>query len=521
MDTKIETMTAEPNESAEPNEQIRQRKRLEKSWFWIALLPMSSLFLQLGTVTANFSGSTGFGEDLVMRFGFALVIIGLLFVPVLAKRVGIFVSFVRFRRFCLVTAAVGITAYSAFFLWLALTERTPPLGCVSLIYVSLLALSSLASCTLHRAVRMISVRQAGGFSGFMTVLYVAVFLVSSVFLVVFNRWIVFYFTEPILYAAPLIALVILLYRKNSGDSDGYVAPRTATYFSEALFGKFMVAAFLMLLVEMFHDGSYYGGGTYSTIFALWEQVATFIMPVVTGIVVIALIRKNRWFTAILAIVMLICFEQGLILFFNDNEQLAAVYAISSSLTLSCPLILAFLIPTVYSAQRRGSAIAVTGAISFWLSGTVLNTFITFVSDKLGNVVGLVLLVKPAVTFTLSLILIAYLFYLYGENNRVYVASLIAEFKAREIEDVHETVSAADMLEGLGLTPREREVCVLLLKSRTVRQISGELGLAFATVNGYYRSLYKKLGIGSKAELFMRFGHDEVETAPKTISGVRN
>ena len=106
---------------------------------------------------------------------------------------------------------------------------------------------------------------------------------------------------------------------------------------------------------------------------------------------------------------------------------------------------------------------------------------------------------------LSLAAIAFLFYLFSENNRVYVATLIADFKSRDIAHVNETVSRADQLGRLSLTPREKEVCSLLLKSLTLRQISGELGLAFDTVNGYYRGLYRKLGINSKAELFMRFG----------------
>jgi DNA-binding CsgD family transcriptional regulator len=82
---------------------------------------------------------------------------------------------------------------------------------------------------------------------------------------------------------------------------------------------------------------------------------------------------------------------------------------------------------------------------------------------------------------------------------------IDDSEVSEIARIKEAVSAADKLENLGLTPREKEVCALLLKSLSIKQISGELGLAFATVNGYYRSLYRKLGINSKGELFMRFG----------------
>jgi len=519
MEPQIEAATETAIEPTELSEQSKQRKRLERRWFWIALLPMASLFLYLGSVAANFTGTTRLPEALIWGPGFALVIAALLGAPPLIKRLGIFASSRKFRVFGAVTATVGIAAYAAFFVCVSPfkpteTDATPPaVLCIALIYITLLALSAYASVVLHKAVRIVSVKQAGVFSGWMTVLYIAAFLVVSAFLVVFNRWIVFYFTETIIYAIPLIISLVLLFGVSCDDD--YAAPKTATYFSDALYVKFMVAAALLLLLDMFHDGSYYGGGTYSAIFELWQQVAVWVMPLATGFAVIALIRKNLWFPAILATILLICFEQGLVLFFNDSETLALAYAISSSLISSCPLILAFFIPLAYSAQRRGSAITVTGAMAFWLFGTVLNTLIAFVSDKLGGAVGIVMLVKPAVTFTLSIAAIAYLFYLYSENNRVYIAGLIAEFKSRKVEEVHETVSKADLMEGLGLTPREKEVCALLLKSLSVKMIAVELGLAFSTVNGYYRSLYRKLNISSKGELFMRFGADSAALGDET------
>jgi DNA-binding NarL/FixJ family response regulator len=60
-------------------------------------------------------------------------------------------------------------------------------------------------------------------------------------------------------------------------------------------------------------------------------------------------------------------------------------------------------------------------------------------------------------------------------------------------------------EGLGLSPREREICLLLLQGHSIKQIGYELHISFDTVNSHYRSLYRKLGISSKAELFIRFG----------------
>jgi DNA-binding CsgD family transcriptional regulator len=64
---------------------------------------------------------------------------------------------------------------------------------------------------------------------------------------------------------------------------------------------------------------------------------------------------------------------------------------------------------------------------------------------------------------------------------------------------------APTLEDLGLSPREKEICLLLLQAYSLKQIGYELKISFSTVNTHYQSLYRKLGISSKAELFMKFG----------------
>ena len=61
------------------------------------------------------------------------------------------------------------------------------------------------------------------------------------------------------------------------------------------------------------------------------------------------------------------------------------------------------------------------------------------------------------------------------------------------------------LDGTALSPREKQVALLLLQGMTLRQIAPELGLTPATVATYSKSVYKKLGINSRAELFLRFG----------------
>lgn len=55
-----------------------------------------------------------------------------------------------------------------------------------------------------------------------------------------------------------------------------------------------------------------------------------------------------------------------------------------------------------------------------------------------------------------------------------------------------------------LTPREKQVVQLLLQGMTLRQVAPELGLTVSTVSTYTKTIYKKLGINSRAELFLMF-----------------
>jgi DNA-binding CsgD family transcriptional regulator len=55
-----------------------------------------------------------------------------------------------------------------------------------------------------------------------------------------------------------------------------------------------------------------------------------------------------------------------------------------------------------------------------------------------------------------------------------------------------------------LSNREIEVCKLLLQGYTMRQISGILSLAYPTVNTYCTSIYRKVHINSRAELYQTF-----------------
>jgi DNA-binding CsgD family transcriptional regulator len=61
-----------------------------------------------------------------------------------------------------------------------------------------------------------------------------------------------------------------------------------------------------------------------------------------------------------------------------------------------------------------------------------------------------------------------------------------------------------MFKKYALSKRETEVCKLLLEGYTLRQISAIISIAYPTVNTYCTSLYRKLKINSRTELFVLF-----------------
>jgi DNA-binding CsgD family transcriptional regulator len=73
---------------------------------------------------------------------------------------------------------------------------------------------------------------------------------------------------------------------------------------------------------------------------------------------------------------------------------------------------------------------------------------------------------------------------------------------------YDKMEEADRFQGYGLSPREKEVLALLLSANTLRMISGHLGISQGTVNTYAASLYRKIGVNSKTELFLKFGVTE-------------
>jgi len=91
------------------------------------------------------------------------------------------------------------------------------------------------------------------------------------------------------------------------------------------------------------------------------------------------------------------------------------------------------------------------------------------------------------------------------QRNIFAAGWIDDFKKPDVTFTVGAPERADRFENLKLSPREKEVAKLLLRGLSMRQIAGTLGVMESTVKGYCKTLYKKLGINSRTELFTRFG----------------
>jgi len=127
------------------------------------------------------------------------------------------------------------------------------------------------------------------------------------------------------------------------------------------------------------------------------------------------------------------------------------------------------------------------------------------------------LVSTAIT---GVIFIAFIMLSPVYAKHMFYADWSDDFHLVDMTETQSRTRQADLFESLGLTPREKEIVVFLLRGYSMRQISGELKIKFDTVKFHVKNLYKKLDVGSKAELFARFnallpdGEDNEWQSPK-------
>ncbi|MGE4273718.1 MAG: helix-turn-helix transcriptional regulator [Desulfitobacterium sp.] len=177
-------------------------------------------------------------------------------------------------------------------------------------------------------------------------------------------------------------------------------------------------------------------------------------------------------------------------------------------------------------------------ISFYLVGCVTNKFCDFRMHKrlilvcmamIGVLyVGIDLLHTMMFTQSIAVVAASVLFIIFLLLSPAYSQYLFFADWSKEFRLTYMSCLAKDStqagtaeekqllrLEDTHLSPREKQVVLLLLQGLTLRQVAPELGLTVSTVSTYSKAIYKKLGINSRAELFMLFGHQRADGSSAT------
>ncbi|NMA67922.1 MAG: helix-turn-helix transcriptional regulator [Desulfitobacterium sp.] len=141
------------------------------------------------------------------------------------------------------------------------------------------------------------------------------------------------------------------------------------------------------------------------------------------------------------------------------------------------------------------------SIYFYLTGFLLSSLCYLVASIFVKVFGQVEVFMSSILMALVSICIVILFFILSP---FFIQML---YSGEWIDDAYrEDISQCSRLEAklkdYKLTPAEMEVCRLLLEGYTLRQISGMQSKAYATINTYCTSIYRKLNINSRTELLL-------------------
>jgi DNA-binding CsgD family transcriptional regulator len=110
----------------------------------------------------------------------------------------------------------------------------------------------------------------------------------------------------------------------------------------------------------------------------------------------------------------------------------------------------------------------------------------------------------AAAITSSIIFIIFILLSPAYSKHLFFADWSDDFYSTDMAEAANKLKQSNALDGLGLSPREKEIALLLLCGKSAKQIAEELGIAINTANFHIKNLYKKLRIGSRSELFARF-----------------
>lgn len=141
------------------------------------------------------------------------------------------------------------------------------------------------------------------------------------------------------------------------------------------------------------------------------------------------------------------------------------------------------------------------SLYFYLTGFLLSSLCYLAAMVFVNVFGQgALLVPPLLMTFISSCLVILFFFLSPFFIKLLYSGEWIDDSYRE--DISHCSRLEAKLKEYKLTPAEMEVCGLLLDGYTLRQISGIQSKAYSTINTYCTSIYRKLNINSRTELFL-------------------
>jgi Response regulator containing a CheY-like receiver domain and an HTH DNA-binding domain len=178
-------------------------------------------------------------------------------------------------------------------------------------------------------------------------------------------------------------------------------------------------------------------------------------------------------------------------------------------------------------------------IIFYLMGCVTNKFCDFRMHKylvlicmtfiviiyVGiDVLHMAMLTQSVAAITAGILFVVFLLLSPAFSQHLFFANWSNEFRQINmtsfVDGTLQTNTAEEnqkpSLDDTNLSPREKQVVLLLLQGMTLRQVAPELGLTVSTVSTYSKIIYKKLGINSRAELFLLFGCQQTAEAIQAI-----
>lgn len=187
----------------------------------------------------------------------------------------------------------------------------------------------------------------------------------------------------------------------------------------------------------------------------------------------------------------------------ENEALNPFYYfIGNFIKFGWPLALYFLA----CAQKRFASYRLMKI------STVVYVVVSPISQYGSNIIGHFFPddYNMALAIFMIIIILIFLMCLPYSYRYLFSSEWISQMSKPDIEVISERMEEVDRFEKWNLSPRQKEVAVLLLAGKTRRQISGELKLSESTVKLHTSELYKKLNINSRIELFRIFGVQDDE-----------